>query len=80
MGREFFGRSRFAIYNFQMPHPRENYQIAVLRRFPSRRTHHRFPMKLGMLLLQDNIYLIRRFVAFCSTKRANKVLTTTNEI
>ena len=41
-----------------MPHPRENYQIAVLRRFPSRRAHDRFPMKLGMLLLQDIIYIL----------------------
>ena len=57
MGREFFGRSRFAIYNFQMPNPRENYQIVVLRRFPSRRTHHIFPMKLGMLLLHTYTYI-----------------------
>ena len=34
--------------------PTEQVQIMFpLRWFPSKRTHHRFPMKLGMLMLQD---------------------------
>ena len=29
------------------------YLYTLLRWFPSKRTHHRFPMKLGMLMLHD---------------------------